>query len=176
MRRGDDTPAEAARLLRPEVRHVGLRIQQALSDDGEAAQPRSGGRRHRVGEPDWRAWHRVHVPREGRGQGRHLGNLLPCNRGDGRRIIDGPSALFHHRQERIAICASLPAPQQLARQEPLPLRQLQHDQHRRGLPIPHRPRPVTAHLRRLVHHAGADGPPPRPRGGTAVCGGESQKA
>ena len=172
MRRGDDSPAEAAGLLRPQVWLVGLRIQQALPDDGETAQPRSGGGRHCLGEPDWRTRHGVYVPREGRGKGCHHRDILEGDERDGGRTPDGPPALFHHRQKRPAIRAPIPAAQQLEGQKPVPMRQLQYDQHRRGLPTPHRPGPVAAYLWRLIPHPRAYGSPPRPRGRAALRGSQ----
>ena len=40
-----DTLAQAAELLSSEVWHLDVWFEQALSDDGEATQPRPGGRR-----------------------------------------------------------------------------------------------------------------------------------
>ena len=168
MWRGNDSPAEAAALLRKEIRHLGLRIQQTLSDDGETAQSRSGGCRHCVGQYDGRTWHGVYVPREGRGQGCYHGDILTSDTRHGRRTAHGASALFDHRKERTDVCASIPPSQQLARQEPLSVWQLQHDQHRRGVSVPDIARPVAAHLWRRLYHTRTDGPPTGPGGGTAV--------
>ena len=56
MRRGNDTLAQAARILSGEVRHVDVRTQQALSDDGETAQPRTGRCRNGMREVRWNAF------------------------------------------------------------------------------------------------------------------------
>ena len=176
MRRGDDSSAEAAGLLREEVRHVGLRIQQALPNDGEAAQPRTGGcwYRHRLHEQGAR--HRIYVSRESRGQGCHHRDIQSGNRGDGGRTLYGTPAILHYRQEWTDVCSPLSASKQLESQEPLSVRKLQYDQHRRGVPVSHPARAVAAYLWRLIHHTGADGASLGPRGGTTVSGGSRERA
>ena len=62
MRCGNDTIAQAARILSGEVRHVDVRTQQALSDDGETAQPRTGRCRNGMCKIRRNARNRIHIP------------------------------------------------------------------------------------------------------------------
>ena len=68
-------------------------------------------------------------------------------------------ALLHYRKEGSVVRTSLPAPQQLAGQEPVHLRQLQYDQYRRDIPEDAHTRHVSTHLQRRIHVARTDGTP-----------------
>ena len=161
MRRGIDTLVEAAKLLQGKVRHIDLRPQQTLSDDGEATQPRSGGCRHCLCEHECRGRDRIYASREGNGKGCDKRSVQPCDTRMARgTAIHGTPTLFHYGQERAAVRPSIPATEQLACQESMSVWQLQHDQHRRDIPQDGAPGSVATHLQRLLHHPRADGSPP----------------
>ena len=148
MRSGHDKAAQTAELLRRKIRLLDVRSQQTLSHDGETAQPRAGRRRTGLRENGSRAGRGIYVSRTGVGRRRYPRNLCGSSRQNRQflsdrtprrglrrapyslcgRNIHGPLTVFHYRQKWPFVCPSFPEAQQLARQEPLHLRQLQHDE------------------------------------------------
>jgi len=55
---------------------------------------------------------------------------------------------------------AIPKEEQLAGQEPLPVRQLQHDQYRRGVSVPDIPGTIATSLWRRIHNTRTDGASP----------------
>ena len=188
MRRRHDTPLETLGVLRKEVRHLDVWPEQALPPHGEAAQPGAGRRGSGLRQAGGQSRRGIHVPRTGLGLGshhrdiRHRAYPLPrpdtgatprrgvcqevpplCGRG-----LHGAPAIQHHGQVRPHLRASFPAPQQLAGEEPRPLRQLQPDQRGRDIRQDNRHGAASAQVCRHLHHAGAGGTPPRPRGGAPL--------
>ena len=179
MWRSNDQIAEAAGILSGEVRHVDGRTQQALSDDGETAQSRTGRCRYVVREARRTARIRIYVPRTSRRQRCHNRNIRTCTEricqpitriacrrrlrqgapAFRRRTVYGTPAIFHDGKEGTVIRPSIPAPQQLAGQEHLHLRQLQHDQYRRDIPEDAHTRHVPENLQRRIYTPRADGTP-----------------
>ena len=159
MWRCHDPASEAAAVLQGKVWYPDVRSEQALSPDGETAQPRAGRRRPCLHKDGCCSRGRVHVQGKGAGERCDQGDI---QQGAGQRrlcrtALYGPPEVFHDRPERNLVRASVSPEEQLEGEEPLHLRQLQPDQHGRSLRVPDFDGTASPDIFRHLHDAGTDG-------------------